>query len=466
MNDRPRVPKASPISVALKRTVLIFIVLTVAGVSAASADVRRTEAAPRPNIIFVLTDDQDTNTLRYMPYVSNTFKESATTYPNATYNLPLCCPSRMSMLRGQYTHNHGIWDNLPPDGGYEGVKALGMQDRQVARWLKSADYQTAMFGKYINGYNPREDPKPLGWDRFVSAGYTYEEKVVAPGTHRDGVVKDNALRWLEESLPGGPLFMWVGFHAAHVPYDDYDPIYRDRFSTVRLPRPPSFNEGDISDKPQYVSDFPKLTGQDVAELTRDHRDRLRSLLTVDAGVREIVRKLEIAGELDNTYIVYWSDNGYMMGQHRLLYKRHAYVESISFPMLVRGPGVRRGATDPRVVMNQDLAPTFAHIGQASIPSFVDGRSMVPILDGEGSWRDVGLIEAPVAPRVTYQGLRAENYTYVRYSTGEHEYYDLKADPYQLRNAYASLDRARKSELDQRTDALVRCAGASCRANER
>jgi N-acetylglucosamine-6-sulfatase len=468
LDFQTKVSGGSSVRTPLKMLALLFVVLAVASVSVVSTEAGRTQAAPRPNIILVLTDDQSANTLPHMPYVGDEFQDNATTYPNATYNFPLCCPSRVSILRGQYTHNHGVWSNSAPDGGYVRAKALNIQDEQIARWLDSVGYQTGMFGKYINGYSPTEDPKPLGWDRFVLNGYNYDGTKVDPSVYPDEVVKDNALRWLKKSLPGKPLFMWVGFQAPHQPFN-CDPIYSDRFTNVRLPNPPSFNEKKISEKPQYVSNQPRLTDEDIVKLMHVHRDRLRGLLTPDNAVRKIVDTLKAAGELGNTYIVFWSDNGFMTGEHRLRAKRHAYVESVSFPMIVRGPNLRSGESDPRIVMNQDLAPTFADLANAPLPAFADGRSMVPIFDGDGPWRDVGLIEAlgttnPGEPP-TYQGLRHENYIYVQYSTGEHEYYDLQADPYQLANAYTSLDGVRKAALRKKTRALAECAGVTCRSLE-
>jgi N-acetylglucosamine-6-sulfatase len=138
-------------------------------------------------------------------------------------------------------------------------------------------------------------------------------------------------------------------------------------------------------------------------------------------------------------------------------------------MIVSGPNVRNGASNPRIVMNQDLAPTFAKLANARVPEFVDGRSMVPIFKGGGSWRDVGLIEAPNGPNAndapSYRGIRDENYTYVEYARGEREYYNLRTDPYQLTNAYDSLTKARKAELHKRTLALSKCARATCRSLE-
>jgi N-acetylglucosamine-6-sulfatase len=458
----------------LKKTAALLVVLAIMTVPAAGCLSKKAEVPERPNIILVLTDDQDASTLPHMPYVAGEFQANATTFPNATYNFPLCCPSRVSILRGQYTHNHRVWENIEPEGGYERFVEVGDDDSHVARWLDEEGYSTGMFGSYLNGYAPRrDDPKPEGWDRFVPRGLSYKGKRHSPEAYEDEVIKENAMRWLKQRVPGRrPLFAWISFYAPHEPYD-FDPHYRDRFTEVPLPKPPSFDEKDVSDQPEYVANWPQLTEEGVRELARDHQDRLRALLTPDDAVKSIVELLEAEGELDDTYIVFWSDNGFMMGQHGLLAKRHAYLESISFPMIVRGPGVLRGASDPRVVMNQDLAPTFAEIGHADTPAFVDGRSMLPILDGTGPWREVALIEAPESPsrlrpelRVpSYRGLRAEDYTYVEYATGEREYYDLPGDPHQLTNAYASLDETRKAALREKTRALAECAGANCRSLE-
>lgn len=459
---------------ALRKLSSLFIVLALMIVPALGCFSVEEKAPERPNIILVLTDDQDVSTLRHMPYVTGDFQASATTFPNATYNFPLCCPSRVSMLRGQYAHNHRVWENIEPEGGYDRFVEVGDEDSHLARWLDEAGYNTGMFGSYINGYNPQQDdPKPEGWDRFVPRWFSYDGERASSQVYEDELTKDNAIRWLEQKVPGPrPFFAWISFHAPHAP-SKFDPRYAERFTETPLPKPPSFNEEDVSDRPGYVADLPRLTDERVAQLEESQRDRLRGLLTPDDAVRRIVEVLKSEGELDNTYIVFWSDNGVMLGQHRVLGKRHAYLESISFPMIVHGPGVPRGATDPRIVMNQDLAPTFARIGHADLPEFVDGRSMLPILDGSGSWREVGLIEGPEPPSrlggqmrpPAYQGLRTEDYTYVEYATGDYEYYDLPTDPYQLTNAYASLDEARKAALQEKTRSLGKCAGVECRSLE-
>jgi N-acetylglucosamine-6-sulfatase len=446
----------------------IFVVtlLCLVGASVSSTSLPEVEAASRPNIIFVMTNDQDKDTLRYMPFVRDNMMNNGTTFPNATFNYPLCCPSRASILRGQYTHNHGVWENSAElDGGYEKFLENNLDSSTFPMWLGRAGYQTAGFGTYLNEWNPTVHGTPEGFDFFRARNQSWTGGGVPNTEHRDTYVKRNAIRWLKENVSGPPLMMWVSFYAPHKPYD-YDPAYEGRFTDINLPKGGAFNELDASDKPEYVQNHPTLSEEDIAQLQEIHRDRLRSLLTPDAALEKVRDTLREAGELENTYIVFWTDNGYMMGEHRVRHKRHAYVESISFPMIIRGPGVSKGATDERVVMNQDLAPTFADIANAYVPAFVDGRSMLPILDGVGPWRHVGLIEAspPYDARQppAYQGLRAEDYTYVEYATGEKEYYNLSADPDQLENRYEALTDERKAELAAHLDALKRCRGSACR----
>ena len=446
---------------------LLLLLLLVAFIAAGCAGAQAQEQRHRPNIIFVMSNDQDAATLQYMPYTGHKFKEQATTYPNATYNYTLCCPSRASILRGQYTHNHKIWANVPPLGGYDRFKARGLGKSTLPLWLDRAGYRTGMFGQYVNGYDPRTDTKPPGWDKFVYYGRDLDGTPNAKGVYYDEAVKNNAVRWVRVAAKKGPFFAWISFNAPHYPYN-YDPKYKGRFRDARLPRPPSFNEKDVSDKPDYVGNWPRMDNEDIRQLTSDHRNRLRGLLTVDNAMKNLVRTVDEAGELNNTYIVYWTDNGYMMGQHRLKYKRHPYIEALSHPMLIRGPGIYRGVTDERIIMNQDLAPTFADIARADTPAFVDGRSMKPIFGGKGSWRDVGMIEASNGPSglqpSRYAGLRDETYTYVEYATGEREFYDLQTDHYQLENI-AGQKPELEAELSAKLQKLKDCVGAACRVAE-
>jgi N-acetylglucosamine-6-sulfatase len=243
-----------------------------------------------------------------------------------------------------------------------------------------------------------------------------------------------------------------------------------------------------------------------------HRKRLQSMLAVDDMIGDLIKSLHESGELDNTYIFFTSDNGFHLGQHRLgAGKWTPYEEDIHVPLIVRGPGVPGGRTLHHMVLNNDLAPTFADLEGARTPAFVDGRSLVPLLDDdpppiedwrqrfvlEGVAEQSGMTQPPfitestVAPLLTgdplpnnwrrtsaasaqlseewgrpwMKALRTNNYLYVEYKTGEHELYDLRTDPYELRNKYETASPDLKQRLEAQLDALRKCAAEECRAAE-
>jgi arylsulfatase A-like enzyme len=179
----------------------------------------------------------------------------------------------------------------------------------------------------------------------------------------------------------------------------------------------------------------------------------------------VVSKLEETGQLDGTYVVYTTDNGFLQYRHRVAAKRAPYEEAIQLPFVVRGPGVPRSATRGQLVANTDLAPTIAAWAGTVPPDFVDGRSFDPLLSGTPPpWRKQLLIE--LHDSRPFEGLRTSSgKTYVEYDGGERELYDLKTDPYQLESSHASVDAALLASLQAKLDALRDCAGDSCRAAE-
>jgi N-acetylglucosamine-6-sulfatase len=264
----------------------------------------------------------------------------------------------------------------------------------------------------------------------------------------------------------------------NAPHDPsyYAPRHANEFSDTPLPEPPSFNERDVSDKPAWVRNRPLLTSTNVQHLTKLYRDRLRALQSVDEMVGRLVDALKGTGELSNTYIFFTSDNSIYLGEHRLTHKGAAYNASPHVPFLIRGPGVPQGVTRPEIVLNNDLAPTFAELGGAQVPSFGDGRSLTPLLttSSSASWRTAFLVEhrrsaeeqEDVRIIPNYDAVRTFRYNYVEYpTTGEKELYDLKTDPYELRNIYASAPPTLLSDLQTRLDALKSCAGAECKRAE-
>jgi arylsulfatase A-like enzyme len=256
------------------------------------------------------------------------------------------------------------------------------------------------------------------------------------------VVTNNALSFIRDERDT-PFFMVVGYYNPHSPYISA-PRHKDTFRAsgdywdwVQY-RPPNFNEEDISDKPDYIGDLSPLSPEEVDTA---HKQILRSLLSVDDGVASITAALDKAGLSENTIIVYLSDNGLTLGDHRFgATKNCAYEACIKVPFIVYAPGYYAPRTDTHLVANIDLAPTIAQWAGASVPDGVDGVSMVPILeDSSSAWREDILLEhwpteegvGSIIPQ--FYSVRTQEWKYTEYSTGEVELYDLINDPYELQN---------------------------------
>ena len=530
----------------LRTALVVVVACLLAGCSLARAgtdggDIERTTGAERtagaqgtastgsmeqPNIILVLTDDLTVDDLSHMPNLRSQLIERGTTFENAFVTDSLCCPSRATILRGQYAHNTGVLGNGPPNGGYEKFRSLGRQNSTIATWLQDAGYRTVLIGKYMNDYQGTYVPP--GWDEWyaVSGNYTSSDlnengSIVSydPARyHLDDVFADKAVDFIRDPsgnvpsvlVPDRPFFMWIGTKAPHQPADPA-PRYEDALPDVSLPRPPSFDEEDVSDKPDWISDNPPLGPQQIADAEDLYRKRLQSMLAVDDAIGQLVNALKASGELDNTYIFFTSDNGFHLGTHRLsIGKWTAYEEDIRVPLIVRGPGVPEGRKLEHLVLNNDLAPTFADLAGVEVPTFVDGRSLVPLLTDDPpppqDWRQAFLVEsiaesaeipssvvgnAPLrlltgdtqpsedwrrasplqrssikeAGRPAFKAVRTEDHLYVEYATGESELYDLDKDPYELHNEYKNTDLDQLWRYEGWLDDLRDCAGEECRAAE-
>lgn len=454
---------------------LVLVVVLVLLVNAYPAEIGEaaTQETPKPNIVFILTDDQDAISVASMATVHRELVQKGTTFENGILTLPRCCPSRATMLRGQYAHNHGIGG----DGGASDFRRRDLDESTVATWLEAASYRTALVGKYLNGYDSLYVPP--GWGRWFANlnGDVWAtcvnqngKKVCRENRHPDAVLAEDAVRFVRarEDNPA-PLFLWLSFNAPHNPAH-YMNVDAEMFVDAPLPRPPSFDEENVSDKPAWVRERPPFTPEQIADMEALHRDRLRSLQMVDRAVGRLVETLADTGRLENTYIFFWTDNGYHMGQHRLLPSKDTpYVEDTQFPLIVRGPGVPEGHRSQEMVLNTDLAPTFVDLAGTLAPDFVDGRSFAPLLRGESpAWRTAALLEGPTAPKLNrpaYAGVRTANRTYVEYENGERELYELSTDAYQLENLLAPDASGNANNLPERLEALRNCAGDSCREAE-
>jgi N-acetylglucosamine-6-sulfatase len=468
---------------------LLFGVLAGLGLTLAQtqSSPAQTTLATKPNILFVLTDDMRASDLRYMPETTKLLAGGGVKFTKAFVTNSLCCPSRATILRGQYAHNHQVLSNRPPMGGFDKVRSQGLEDSTIATWLDDAGYDTMLIGKYFNGYD-NTTYVPQGWDEW----HGYLGDYVQSDTYRineNGQIKtyyrsqihdtdlfaDKAATFLQSTAGGAPFFMYLSTNAPHTPALAAK-RHQGMFSDISLPNPPSFNEDDVSDKPEWMRNTLSLSPEEVGKLQLRYRQRLRSLQSVDEMVGRLVGVLRQTGELSNTYIVFTSDNGLHLGEHRINQKKWtAYEEAIHVPLLVRGPGVPRGVSRSEMALNNDLAPTFASLAGLTPPSFVDGRSLGPLLSASppSTWRSALLVEHwqdengdPYAATIPdYKALRTGRYLFVRYATTEKELYDLNNDPYELESLHDTASIELKERLESRLDALEGCAAQSCRSAE-
>jgi N-acetylglucosamine-6-sulfatase len=453
--------------------------------------------AAQPNIVFIMTDDQDVGTLQYMPRLQELLVGQGTTFENAFVTSSLCGPSQLTSLTGQYTVNHGVLNNLYPSGGFfkfqdlstDGDPATQGDESTLATWLDDAGYNTARIGKYVVSYPIDSTYIPPGWDEWFHTGSfggaRYFDYAVndngqlvqygsAPEDYVTDVLTAEALDFIDraEANDAQPFFLTFTPGAPHgdrarngppVPA----PRHADMFAGAQAPRTPSFNEADISDKPPPVGTAPLLTAAQIAAIDSEYQKRLEALQAVDEGVGRIVEALAARGELDDTYLVYTSDNGYHLGQHRFPgSKFQVYEEDIRVPLLIRGPGVEAGVTRDQLAVNIDLAPTMARWAGAAPDRVMDGQSLTPLL-GEGgedrNWRKDFLVEKynhlpPDQNGDVIKALRTEHEVYVEYASGPRELYDLRTDPYQLQNVYATADPGHIADLSRRLAELAASTG--------
>jgi arylsulfatase A-like enzyme len=437
-----------------------------------------------------MTDDQTVESMRVMPNVKRLLADRGATFANSFASFPLCCPSRATFLTGQYAHNHGVLSNHPPEGGYPALD----HSNTLPVWLQRAGYATAHVGKYLNGYGDDNATEiPPGWTEWYAGvansafsfyDYTLNEngKLVSygrsPSVYQTDVYAQKAVDIVRRRAPAEqPFFLSVAFLAPHAGGEKPSgrpgeaavpaPRHRGRFAGEPLPRPPSFNEADVSDKPSYVKELPLLDGRAIDDATERYRLRLESLLAVDDAVAAIVGELARSGELDQTLIVFTSDNGFFHGEHRIpAGKVFLYEPSSRVPLVMRGPAIPAGLRLRQPVANIDLAPTIVDAARAQPGRVMDGRSLWPILRDPGVFwaRDI-LLEGP-GPHpyaLSVTGLVTPRWAYSEYRTGETELYDLTKDPNELRSLHAETSTAAaRRDLARRLAGLRGCAGAACR----
>jgi len=467
---------------------MVAVTLVLAGAFVAGSSSAAEAPTARPNIVVVMTDDQTLESMRVMASVNALIGRQGVTFVNSFASFPLCCPSRATFLTGQYAHNHRILGNRPPRGGYE--KLVPTQVNTLPVWLRTAGYRTVHVGRYLNGYGlARPTEIPEGWDEWYAPvdpttfryyGYQQNENgaLVTYGSGvRDYQTDVTTARAVDTIRRLGrapePFFLSVAYIAPHNggPQEPGDPAgvatpvpaprHKGRFDAEPLPRPPSFNEANILDKPTVVLVRPEIPPEIIAGIESNYRQRLESLLAVDEGVAAIVRALSQAGKLANTLVVFTSDNGFYHGEHRIpIGKVLLYEPASRVPLLMRGPGIPRGVRISQAVMNVDLAATLVQAAGATPTRTLDGTSLLPIVRDRDRYlgRDI-LLETP-----DYWAIRTPRYVFVVHRQGDRELYDFAVDPEQLTSVHASAAYGDvRTRLAQRLARLRLCAGAACRA---
>lgn len=463
----------------------MLVTLLLPALGATSAQHLQTTNA-RPDIVLVLTDDMTEADWRSLP---KTKARLPAIFPNYINVDPLCCPSRASILRGQYPHSHGTWSNENgPRGGRESFR--DQEDATIAVELQQAGYRTGYSGKYLNGYLS-DGGVPPGWSSWFAQVDTKDQyfdwRAVVDGTtvrsyghdeddYSTDVIARKAVDFVKGTPRDKPLFAYVAPYAPHGPAT-VAPRHRGDCEKERLGSrgKPSLNEKGMADKPGYM----QHQELDLAELTGFDRKRQCSLKAVDQLVVALVAALETRGRPYD--LVFATDNGYLLGEHRRTGKGVPYEESIRTTMRAVGPDFPAG-TDARLVGNIDLAPTFAAIAGAAPRADWDGRSLLagaePRLDRqliaiESSWEagsddtiSSTRVGGPFEPTPPYRGFRTKDRTvYVEYETGEVELYDLAADPYQLANLAKGKTSADFPVEHTRLQVLRDCHAQACWAAE-
>jgi N-acetylglucosamine-6-sulfatase len=396
----------------------------------------------RPNVMFIIVDDLRYNALGCMghpflktPNIDRIAAEGAR-FQNFFVPTSLCSPSRGSFLTGQYAHKTGVRRN-------DDDSVLSHKLITFPLLLQRAGYESGYVGKWHMGKD--DTPRP-GFDRWV--GMKGQGTYANPELNIDGkqvktqgyvtdILTDYAVEFIKKPHDK-PFVLYLAHKAVH---SDFTPAERHRsmFADQQVIRSPSAAD-TLEGKPAFQHQPPRAKDEDPGLKDKVVLNQLRCILAIDEGVGRLFKALEETGQLDNTLVIFTSDNGFLWGEHRLGNKMAAYEESIRIPMLMRYPKlIRAGSTPDQMALNIDIAPTLLDVGGVEIPANMHGRSLVPVLTGQaGDWRKSFLLEYFDPPRARvsgYQGVRSERWKYIAYSElqGADELYDLHADPLEMKN---------------------------------
>lgn len=425
-----------------------------------------TPVAPaQKNVLLIVLDDANWTDYKALkpdgsPVMKNTIEQIAqqgTTFVNHVASNSVCCPSRCSLLTGQYSHHTGVWANDGAEGGF----AHFDPSNTVMTDLQKAGYTTGQIGSYLNGY-AMGDPTPPGYsywyaspnhsyfDYDVNNNGTWEHHGSADADYHTDVMTAKTIRFIKQHAQDpAPWALKVSYTTCHEkdPFDVVTgtapvPAPRDLNTLSALPfySPPDFDAVDVSTKPHWVKQLPHLSGSQIAKIELYQQRRLECLLSADVGIQRIMQTLSDRGVLDNTIVVFTSDNGFHQGEHRLATPQHskedAYEQASCVPLVIRVPGKPGAQVCQEAVCNVDITSTiYALTGVvATLPQ--DGLSLVPLIDHPSALlpRAGVLLESDSH---LYLGVRRRDDCYIETYTPllEFEYYNLVSDPFEVFNAY-------------------------------
>jgi arylsulfatase A-like enzyme len=449
-----------------------------------------------PNILYVLTDDLSWNLVKYMPHVRQ-MMEKGTTFPNYFATDSLCCPSRSTIFTSEYPHNTGVYANTGADGGFRAFMRHGNDKKCFGPRMQEAGYSTGFMGKYLNGYRPaakRGSSKPYvpqGWDHWLGVGHggyaEYNYKYNENGQVKKGgdksedyltdVISKKASEFISSSAKQKKPFMLET--STFAPHSPSTPAPQDekKFRGLKAPRNSAYGKA-TENAPKWQQELDPLTTEEKETTDRKFAKRVRSVQAVDRMIGNLQKAVEDSGQADNTYIMFGSDNGFHMGEHRLRPgKLTAYDTDINVPLMVTGPGVPAGKKVSQLAQNTDLNPTFQDLaGLKPSSTEVDGSSLADLMHGKspGDWRKSVLVEHHHENRgkeldpdrqkkdegdpPDYNAIRTDEELYVEYSDGEREYYTLKTDPNEMNNKVDSLSAEKKAALHKKLMELHHCKG--------
>jgi N-acetylglucosamine-6-sulfatase len=427
---------------------LAFGVVTASAARPAAA-ARRT-VDKRLNVVLILSDDERSDGTAVMKNVQTLLADHGVSFTNAHVTTSMCGPSRASILTGQYAHHTGVLENF----GANAYPAFKDESNDLPVWMQHAGYDTALVGKYINGYTGAAGHHkiPPGWDDWqvmdsipMEAYYNYsinDNGHLAhygnkPNDYSTNVLTHKAVNFIKGARH--PFFLYFAPVAPHLPAI---PDKRDqgKLENIAPINSPAFNQKNIGKEPWRFWHKGLLSA--AAQLYINHV-RIRqeeSLLALDRGVRSVVTALKARHELSRTVIIYTSDNGFLWGEHRLGGKVWPYQESTHVPLIIRTPWTTTALRNNQPVLNIDLASTVAALAGVKPGLPQDGRSLVPFLQGKPTpWRHAfleeylgkDLLKSGGPP--PYTAVQTRHNLWVEYQNGWRELYNLQNDPWEMNN---------------------------------